>query len=344
MLDSAAESFVIRAQRLKFRSKAHELIEAAQRLKVCFIGETIIDEYIYIAPLSKPPKEYTLAVLKRDVEQFAGGVVAAANHAAAICGSVSVVTYLGEDSRDVVFLENRCRPNIQLYGYPRHGCPTIRKTRYIDRDFNRKLFEVYDMNDELLSPFAEAPILKHAIASMQAADFTVVADFGHGLVTPAIRAAIEREAKWLAVNAQSNSANQGFNLIQKYDRADYVCIDEPEARLALACKHEALRDIIGALVPDHRKLIVTTGRHGCLTYEQGHAIREVPPFADKIIDTMGAGDAFLAVTAPLLYLGAELELAAFIGNIVGALKVASMGHRRPVTKEMILQRIDEILP
>ena len=46
---------------------------------------------------------------------------------------------------------------------------------------------------------------------------------------------------FLAVNTQSNSANMGYNLITKYPRADYVCIDAPEARLAVSDRRLADR-------------------------------------------------------------------------------------------------------
>ena len=47
----------------------------------------------------------------------------------------------------------------------------------------------------------------------------------------------------------------------------------------------------------------------------------------RALDTMGAGDAFLAVTSPLVATGARpMELVGFIGNAVGAMKV---GDRRP---------------
>jgi hypothetical protein len=49
---------------------------------------------------------------------------------------------------------------------------------------------------------------------------------------------------FVAVSAQTNSANHGFNLITKYDRADYIVIDEPEARLAAQDRDSPLADVI----------------------------------------------------------------------------------------------------
>ena len=48
---------------------------------------------------------------------------------------------------------------------------------------------------------------------------------------------------FLAVNAQTNSANRGYNLITKYQSADYICIDEPEFRLAMHDKNSSLEKL-----------------------------------------------------------------------------------------------------
>ena len=64
-------------------------------------------------------------------------------------------------------------------------------------------------------------------------DVVIATDFGHGLIGPRIVRQLTDLSPFLAVNTQSNSANLGYNLITRYPRADYICIDGPEARLAL---------------------------------------------------------------------------------------------------------------
>ena len=71
----------------------------------------------------------------------------------------------------------------------------------------------------------------------------------------------------------------------------------------------------------------------------GHA----KAFVHGGIDTMGAGDAVMAVTAPLVASGLDMDLAAFVGNIVGAIKVSILGHRRHVGRQEILQTVEALL-
>ena len=61
------------------------------------------------------------------------------------------------------------------------------------------------------------------------------------------------------------------------------------------------------------------------------------------MDTLGAGDAFLAVTSPLVASGADMDLVGFIGNAVGAMKVGIVGHRESVEKVPLIRYLQTLL-
>src|SRR5207244_10713077 len=112
------------------------------------------------------------------------------------------------------------------------------------------------------------------------ADVVISTDFGHGLIGPGIVKELIANSKFLAVNTQSNSANMGYNLVTRYPRADYVCIDGPEARLALSDRISAAGDVVFHLAEPIKacpKLIVTQGRPGCITFERDQlAVHTIP--------------------------------------------------------------------
>ena len=162
------------------------------------------------------------------------------------------------------------------------------------------------------------------------------------LIAPSSIEALTENARFLAVNTQSNSANLGYNLITKYPAADYVCIDAPEARLAVSDRVSNARRYRARLVEAHidcSKIIITQGKHGCVTFESGGIVHTIPAFAKNVVDTVGAGDAFFAVTAPLVAAGAPMSSVGFIGNVVGALKVEIVGHRRSIEKPALIKAI-----
>jgi rfaE bifunctional protein kinase chain/domain/rfaE bifunctional protein nucleotidyltransferase chain/domain len=322
------------------------LIEKVKDYRVLVVGDTIIDDYIYANPMGKSPKENIIATRYEEEEVFAGGVIAAANFMASICGSVDVVTILGavDSYRDVV--ESSIKDNVILTVLERPSAPTTRKQRFVEPTYVKKLFEVYFMDDSPLPPDVETRL--NDIINERAADYdlVVVTDFGHGMLQPSTIKLLTEKAKFLAVNAQSNSANLGYNLITRYPRADYICIDSHEARLAAGNKFKEVADIITDDLSrriDCDKITVTLGSEGCVTFGNDTGVHEVPAIAGVPIDTVGAGDAFFSITAPLVASGASIKDAGFIGNIAGGLKIGIVGHRRSIEKAALVKTAKALL-
>jgi rfaE bifunctional protein nucleotidyltransferase chain/domain len=323
-----------------------ELIDRVRDYRVLVVGDAIIDEYQYVLPMHKTPKENMIATRYQDRELFAGGVFAAANHVASFCRQVDIVTCLGEVDSHESMVRQSLRPNVGLRAFTRPGAPTTLKRRFVDPSYMRKLFEVYFMNDEPLTSDIQKK-LDGAIAEMAPEyDVVITADFGHGMIGRSSIEALTKNSRFLAINTQTNSANLGFNLITRYSRADYVCIDLPEARLAVSDRLSSAGDIARRLIDDQvdcSKIIVTQGKHGCVTLERGGVVHTIPAFAKNVVDTVGAGDAFLAVTAPLVAAGGSMLQVGFIGNVAGALKVEIVGHRRSIEKSALIKAITGLL-
>lgn len=323
-----------------------QLLDSVRNYRVLVIGDAIVDEYQYVVPMGKSPKENMIATLFQNREMFAGGVVAAANHLSNFCAEVDVITAIGsEDSNEELLLRAR-QDNVSIDLIERRGMPTTRKCRFIDPGYMRKLFEVYAMDDTPLDAALEAELNRKIAERIGDYDMVLITDFGHGLIGRSTIDLVTEKAKFLAVNAQSNSANMGFNLITRYPRADYLCIDAPEARLATSEKLVPIETIAGEILPSQikcDKLILTHGKYGCVTYAKGEPISRIPAMTRTVVDTVGAGDAFLAVTAPLVRAGAPMKVIGFVGNIVGALKVAIVGHRSSIDKPAVVKSVRALL-
>lgn len=294
-----------------FLDRIMAAFEMAKNLNVAFVGETIIDEYRYVAPLGKASKEFVLVVSDEGREEFQGGVIAARAHAAKICYA-SLSTQLGSE---------------------------IRKTRFVSKDFGRKLFEVYSSPSLSITERERFHFEAELRYQVNNSDAIVLLDFGHGLIDDAARA-ILKGAKFLAVNAQSNAGNHGYNSVAKYRHAHYVCVDTQEARLAVRDQYGDISAVVGALDREMEAghVIVTGGKDGAY-FRSGR----VPAFTTSPKDTIGAGDAFLAVTAPLIAAGLGDEEAAFVGNVAGAMKTEIVGHRAPIDGDVLIQSVKAML-
>ena len=321
-------------------------LDAIQGMRVLFIGDAIIDEYNYVQPMGKTPKDNIIAALFGEQERFAGGVFAAANHLATLCGTVDVITCLGASDSFEALIREHLKPNVGLHAVHREGAPTTRKSRYIDSYSMRKLFEVYHMDDSPYPADLEADLNALVDARIADYDVVVVCDFGHGLLGASTRELLDRKAKFLAVNVQTNSSNQGFNLVTKYRRADYISIDSNEARLASQDRFSDIGQLIIEKLSrdiDCSHIIVTTGKHGCVAWHREAGLFKVPALTSTIVDNMGAGDAFFAITAPLVASGLSMGLVGFLGNAAGALKVGIVGHRSSVEKAPLNKFVTALL-
>ena len=334
----------------EFRSRhsAEEVItglKSVANVRVLVVGEAILDQYYYCHPLAKSPREFIIGTRFISEENFAGGSVAIANHLAGLCGQVTLVAGFGPDEEQLHFIRSKLKPNVQLRDVRTPDRPTVTKRRYLDPNFLTKMFEVQFLEDTPLPAEVEDELTKVLDKELVNHDVVLASDFGHGLITERLRLELASSDRFLGVNTQTNSANYGFNVVTKYPRADYVCIDEPELWLATRDQYgdvprlaAGLRAQLGA-----RNFMVTRGKRGAVLITEDDQAWESPALSGRVIDRVGAGDAVFAVTTPCVYQGLPGDMVGFIGNCVGAMAVEIVGNREPVDPIALQKFISRLL-
>lgn len=322
-----------------------ERLNALKDMKVLVIGDTIIDQYHYCKAMGKSPKEAIISAKYVSEETFAGGVLACANHIAGFCSNVHLITCLGEVDTKEDYILDHLKSNVNTKFFYRDDTCTVVKRRFVDPAFLTKMFEISFLEDHPLPQKVSREVVEYLNSVVQNYDLVLVADFGHGFIDYNIIDVLTKKAKFLAVNTQTNSANMGFNFITKYPRADYICIDEPEIRLAAHDKFGEIRDIIYEIKSKvkTKHITVTRGHLGSLTYSEGNGFYETPVFSGKIVDRVGAGDAFLSVTSPIVAAGNPMDVVGFIGNAVGALAIGIVCNRASVEPVALFKFITSLL-
>jgi rfaE bifunctional protein nucleotidyltransferase chain/domain len=345
MYSGPTQEYLTRFRKAHSADSILDSLSGLSSVKPIVIGEAILDQYTYCIPLAKSPKEFIVASRFQSEETFAGGALATANHLAGFCKEVILITALGEDPAQQDFVRSRLRPNIRLEAAITEDRPTIVKRRFLEPNFLTKMFEIQYLEDTPFPAAAAGDVEKILDRALPGADLLVVNDFGHGLLTEPVKRRLAAAGKFMAVNTQTNSANLGFNTITRYDRADYACIDEPELRLAARDKFRDLREV-GRRMKDELKarvLMVTWGKSGALMFGKDGSVVHSPALAVNVVDRIGAGDAFFAVTSPCVYKEMDPEIVSFIGNCVGALKVAIVCNREPVDPVSLSKFIQHLL-
>jgi bifunctional ADP-heptose synthase (sugar kinase/adenylyltransferase) len=322
-----------------------EGLSAVRPLKILVIGEAIVDEYSYCTPLGKAPKDPIISAKHVRLERHAGGVLACANHVAGFCDEVHLLTCLGGDDSQEAFIRERLRPNVAPRFLVREGAPVITKRRYVTEGALLKMFEVITMDDSPLPRDVEDQMLDHLDRTLPTYDVVIVADYGHGLLGPRTVGLLAERARFLAVNTQANPGNIGFNVVTKYPRAGYVCLDEQEARLAMRDRWTPAPELVMAVrrLLKARAVSVTQGAHGVLVSGPDEAQRRIPALSAAVVDKMGAGDAYFAITAPCVAAGMPMEVVGLLGSAAAALAVGFVGNRSFVDRPSVESFVHALL-
>jgi cytidyltransferase-like protein len=279
----------------------------AADLRVCVLGETIVDEWVDIAVTNLSTQSKCIAGVETGRVRQIGGVGIIALHLAGFVKEVHCVTN---------GLGGSLPGNV---GVTQITPGQLVETRFVDRNGGHPLFKSRSLD--------LANVRHDALPDFDDFDLVLIADYGHGLLdAPGINTRIAgRSRAFVAAMAQVNSSNYGYNLPTKYTGASYYSLNRTEAEL---CIHE--RDLpADALVERVSQLLhcpavsVTDGDRGAVV-ALGDDRFAVPTLSTVVIDTIGCGDAYFALSS----LAASLRLPARLVALVGSIGAAAMAQRR----------------
>lgn len=326
------KSFLERFREKWPESEIHRMLGSLEDLDVLVVGDAIIDQYHYVSPLGQTGKGNVLAVQYDTEEQFAGGSIAVANHIARFAKSATLVTALGDVDSHEDFIREKLQKNVTPVFSRFKNAPTVTKRRFVDSDLS-KLFEVYFFHDEPMLEDDGQKVCQWLTDNLAKYDVVVVADFGNGFISGDMIRILGDKARFLAVNTQINSGNRGYHVINRYSRADFVSLNEPELRLAAHNRHDPLEEVSEAVASNVKAahLAVTRGTKGVMIFDtEAQTFHKVPALSSRVIDRIGAGDAFLSLSALCLGKGLDPEIAAFIGSVAAAMDVQIVCNREPI--------------
>lgn len=321
-----------------------EIIDRFTALKVLVIGDAIIDQYVYVEPMGVSGKGTHLVARNHHVETYLGGSFVVANHIASFSPNTTLITAVGDQS---INIESRLNKSIKKTLVTLENTETLIKRRYVQKDGASltKFFETYSNKGNSLTHSQTDFLVDYLEKEGDNFDLVLVCDFGNGFINPTLNKAISNLSTFLAINTQINSGNRGYHVVTKYDRADYISLNEPELRLTT---HDLTTDL-KLLVEDVCKnmscknMSTTRGVKGVSIYNklQGHL--KIPALTQKVVDRVGAGDSYLALSSLALAVNENIEIAGFLGSAAAALDVQIIGNKKCIEKIPFLKYITTLL-
>jgi cytidyltransferase-like protein len=323
--EAAQANPLLRNDRVMFRDistmgykleQLKQFLARASTLRVCVIGETIVDEWVDVTLSNLSTQSRCLAGLETARIRQVGGAGIIAMHVASFARQVDCFT----NGRTTPWPDN-IRVTTLTPG-------ELVETRFVDRDTGRPVFK----SRSITLPDHAAD----AMPEFDEYDAVLIADFGHGLLDAGVlndRIAASTRPTVCAM-AQVNSSNYGYNLPIKYVGADYYSLNRTEAELCLHERNLPLAELVSRSVVrlGTDAVSVTDGAHGVMVALGGETA-SVPSLSISTVDTIGCGDAYFALSS----LAVAVDLGAPLVALVGSIGAAAMAQRRcnesPVTEQ-----------
>jgi D-beta-D-heptose 7-phosphate kinase / D-beta-D-heptose 1-phosphate adenosyltransferase len=312
------------------RDRLARLLERFGELRVAVVGDVMLDSYLHGAAgriCREAPVPVVTLEQRTDVP---GGAANAAANVRALGAEVTLLAVIGDDSEGALLRQALGGCGVgdeQLIVAP--GRATLVKHRVLA---DTQMLVRFDQGSTAAVDLAvERELIDRLAALFAESDAVIVSDYGYGVLTPRVIAAIaelqRRHRHVLVVDSKQLDAYReaGVTLAKPNYEEALALLGEGAARTVsrvetVAAHGELLRARTGA-----QCVAVTLDLDGALLFSG-----EAPPYRTFAQRTSGAhpagaGDTFISAMALALASGAELPLAAELAAAASAVVVASAG-------------------
>ena len=326
--------------------KLQNYVQGFKSLKVCVIGDLIIDRYINCRAVGLSQEDSTVVYTPIKENDYLGGAGIVAAHCATLGADTTLVTLTGSDEAAAWAdsqLKNCSVKNVSFVDETR---PTTQKNRF--RSNGNSLFRLSEYQNFPIQKEMKTELIQYVSSKIQDFDLLIFSDFSYGVVDRHLAHSVILQAKKadVVVAADSQSSSQ-LGCLDKFRDCDLITPTEKEARLELRNEvdglgviAEKLRDQVGA-----RNLILKLGSDGILVdgaenSDRSSLAQSVPAFNSQPIDVSGAGDSLLAASAMSLAQKSTLLEAGVLGSISAAIQISREGNR-PIKNDELMQIISD---
>lgn len=327
-------------------TRARQIVEMFAKLRVCIIGDLIVDEYITCQPLGMSQEDPTIVVTPIDTTQFIGGAGIVAAHAAGLGASVRFVSVTGGDAAREFALECLAAEGVTSDALVDEVRPTTRKQRF--RSKGKTLLRVSYLQQSAISLALQNEMYAHVEALIDDMDLIVFSDFNYGcLPQPLVDRIVQlARAHGVMLAADSQSSSQ-IGDIGRFRDMDLLTPTEHEARLSTRNHQDGLVVLAEQLRHQARarNVLLKLGEEGLLIHPAD------VPAGDELTDRLGAlntaprdvagaGDSLLIASALTLASGGTIWEAAYLGSLAAAIQVSRVGNT-PIQSEELLRLLEE---
>ena len=321
-----------------------DFLQQFSKLKVCVVGDLIIDEYITCEPLGMSQEDPTIVVTPVDTTRFVGGAAIVAAHAAGLGALVKFFSVTGNDASRDYALKELASAGVDTKLLIDDSRPTTLKQRY--RSKGKSLLRVSHLHQGAISTVLQTQLFSALEQALDGVDLLVFSDFNYGCLPQSLVDQLVEMAKsrgvLLAADSQSSSQ---VGDIGRFKGMDIITPTEFEARICTRNREDGLVVLAEQLLQQAsaHNVLLKLGEEGLLIHaghgqDDGWLTDRVDALNSAAKDVAGAGDSLLIASAMTLASGGTIWEAACLGSLAAAVQVGRVGNT-PLRAEELLRSL-----
>lgn len=325
-----------------------ELIEIADKMKdlrVCVLGDTIVDEYITCDALGMSQEDPTIVVTPVAREKFLGGAGIVALHAKGLGADVHFFSAVGKDETADYAKAKLISLGVHTHLFQDESRPTTLKQRFRARQ--KTLLRVSHLRQHAISAEIRERFYQDVLDVIEGMDLIIFSDFNYGCLPQSLvdQVTLFCHEKGIMMVADSQSSSQVGD-VSRFRGMTLVTPTEREARFAVHDFESGLVVLAEKLrkKASIRNVIITLDEEGVLIHAETAKESEwltdrLPAFNTASKDVSGAGDSYLTCTSMSMAVGADIWKSAYLGSLAAACQVGRIGNI-PLTQKDLKMEIN----
>jgi rfaE bifunctional protein kinase chain/domain len=318
-----------------------DLIYKFSKLKICVVGDLIVDEYITCQPLGMSQEDPTIVLTPIDSTKFIGGAGIVAAHAAGMGAAVNFITVAGRDNAYKFAAKELKACKVNTNFILDEDRPTTLKQRF--RSKGQTIMRLSHLHKTAISKNYQKEILSLVKKIINKVDLLVFSDFNYGCLPQSLIEEIISYAnlKKILISADSQSSSQAGD-IARFKNVDLLTPTEYEARLSTRNYEDGLVVLAEDLKQKTaaKNILLKLGEEGLLIHSESQHSKDwltdrVDALNNAPKDVAGAGDSLLITSSMTLVSGGNIWEAACLGSIAAAIQVGRVGNTPLKSDELI---------
>jgi rfaE bifunctional protein kinase chain/domain len=294
--------------------------------RVVVVGDLMLDEFVR-GDVARISPEAPVPILEvTDRTSTPGGAANAAMNVASLGGRVQIVGVVGDDASGRVLASLVEKAGIDVQSFVVDASrPTTQKTRIVAR--HQQVVRIDQESRAAIASSIGAALINATRAALADADACIVSDYGKGVVSPELVAAVVEVARARKIPVIVDPKRRDFSA---YRGATVITPNLGELELATGTRCHTTEEVVAAgtsLLPilDGGAVLATRGAAGMTLLRPGMVPVHTHARARAVFDVTGAGDTVVSTLALALAAGMDITLAIDIASVAAGLVISKVG-------------------